>query len=297
MKKLVIALGIILGVGLLLIGIGIIILAANPDKFGKLSGEEFEEKHLVEEQTVNSFVLEVGSDLVEILPSEDGKLSITYYESNRRYFEYSYRDGKAVFKQKNKGWSIFWGINNNNRPTMKIYLPDTVNDTLDIDMSSGSLKTDIDKLTLKKLQVEVSSGLVDLSNIEADSCKIDVSSGSVKISDIVAADFDIDISSGLVNFDNCTANTMRIGVSSGTLKIEELTANNLKASLSSGSMKISIKGSLDDYRVKGKASSGKVVVNRGGEKVSSGDDVSCGSGDKLVSVSVSSGSASIDFEE
>lgn len=296
MKKLIIVLGAILGVGILLIGIGIIIIVANPEKFGGFTEGDYEEKHLTEEQTVTSLYLDIGSDAIEILPSDDGKLSITYYENNRRYYEYSYKNGKVVFTQKQKTW-FSWGIGKINRPIAKIYLPDTVTDTLDIDMASGSIKTDIDKITVKNLKVDVASGSVNIANVEAEEVDIEVSSGSIKISDVIAKDFDIDVASGVLNFDNCTAKNMRIEVSSGTLKIENLTVDNVIASLSSGNMKIGLKGTLDDYRVKGKASSGSISVKKDGETIYSGKDITCGSGDKSISVSISSGSASVNFEE
>ncbi len=292
MKKLAIIMGIILGVGILLVGIGIIVVVANPDKFGGVSEGEIEEKFLVEEQEVTAFVLDVGADAVQLLPSEDGKLSIEYYESKRRYWEYSYSNGKAVFKQKQKGW--FWGIDINKRPTIKIYLPETVNETLDIDIGSGSLSSNIN-LKVNELKVDVGSGALSIVNIEATHCDIDVSSGAIKFSNIIVDTMVVDVSSGVTNLDHCTVETIDIDVSSGTLKIDSLAANTVTASLSSGSMKIGMNGFFDEYRVQGKASSGKITVNRGSEKVASGDDIYCGGGDKLISVSISSGSATVNF--
>lgn len=295
MKKLAIILVSILGVGILLVGIGIIVVVTNPEKFGSLSDGNFEEKQLTEEREVTSFMLDLGADAVEILPSDDGKLSITYYESKRNYWEYSYNDGKATFKQKSKGW-FFFGFDLKQRPKVKIYLPDTVTDTLDIDMGSGSLSTDLEKLTLKNLKVDVGSGALSIANVETDDCDIDVSSGAMSFYNITANSLFVNVASGTTKLEKCTANTVDIDVSSGTFKMDNLTANNVSASLSSGIMKISLNGTLSDYRVKAKASSGSVTVKENGEKVSSGDDIYCGSGDRSVTVSISSGTAVINLD-
>src|SRR5574344_942520 len=145
MKKFFIALAIILGIGIVALGVAAVLY-----KTGTVNvNETFEAKSVTENNEVNSVSVEIATDRVEFLPSEDGKLKIDYFDSDKRHYDSSYSDGTATFAYKQK--SIFSFFFLRETKDVKIYLPDTVNGTVNITVASGEITENVNGFNVKNM--------------------------------------------------------------------------------------------------------------------------------------------------
>lgn len=298
MKKFWKAILIIFIIGIVLVAIGAIIVATNKEKFGDYFREEYEEKQYVDERKITSMSLEIGSDAVEIFPSTDGKLSVIYYESETNKYEFGYEDGTIIIKNRTdfKLKNIFkWGIGID-RPSAKIYLPETVTDKVDIEISSGALNSEKMSFHLKEFNIKVASGAVRFNNVFATTANIKVNSGAVHSGNIHCAEITTQLNSGALNFDNLSFDNASFKVSSGAFKAENVgIGNSAKVNVSSGTFKLFTDNDIADFTISGTANSGSFKLKEGDSQIAGGDDVNYGNGDKKITVEVSSGNATVGF--
>ncbi len=295
MKKFFTALLVIFIIAVVMVVIGGAIIRKNPDKYPLFAKDQFTEKQLTEEEIVTSLYLGIASDDVDIFPSEDGKLTIIYYESETHRYDYGFENGKATFNQDTKfdirNWfKLTW---HDDRPNMKIYLPDTVNANLSLKVASGEINFVNSNYSVQNLTVSVASGQVVLSHITANNCDITSSSGDVILTNVISNDADINISSGTLNVKNSTLTTIDIRISSGDFVSDNLTSDNVDCTVASGSIRLGLTGVSTDYTINGESSSGSIVFNFGGTEIRMGNKILYGNGPKMIKAKISSGSMTL----
>lgn len=99
-------------------------------------------------------------------------------------------------------------------------------------------KLEIKYKDLNKLEVKLTSGTFNTTDIEADEVLFDLTSGDVNINDISADRVSFDFTSGDVNINSIEANEVKIDFTSGESNIKVIKADTLNIDLSSGNMKI-----------------------------------------------------------
>ncbi|WP_242020906.1 LiaG family protein [Cytobacillus oceanisediminis] len=235
-----------------------------------------------------------GSDTV-IIPEKrsdvsaelDGKGNVTVNKSgNEVHVEYKRRwlDGFQFF---------------NSKSNLKIYIPEDYSNSMSINIGSGRLdfagESESKPFELEKLNVDMSSGKVSLSNIKADEFEHEGSSGMMDADHLITRSGEIDMSSGRVNIRNYQGK-LDAEVSSGQLDImiDKLT-DSVNVEASSGFVRLDLPDDAD-FTLKGKASSGHIISKFELEDESRNkNDISGkhGSGEHDINVSVSSGKAEI----
>lgn len=291
MKKFFTVLLIIFVIALAMTITGGVLIWKNPDKYPIFAKETFVEKTITEESEVTSFYLSIASDDVDIFPSEDGKLSITYYESETFTYNYEFEDGKATFSD-----NYTFNIKNifkfrffDDKPNMKIYLPETVNTDLSLKLSSGEISFKNSNFTLENFYVSIASGEVELSNINADLFRINISSGDITLSDINSEDAKIIVSSGKISIDNSALTSLDINISSGNFVSHNLATDKVDCIISSGTVRLGLSGNSSEYTIRGETSTGNITLDFGGIKSTMGNNVLYGNGPKSITAKISSG--------
>lgn len=311
-KAIIITLAAILSLGLILAGVGLIITKGN---LGAFFAEDVRtQKRIDETQTVTSLKLSIASDDIELYPSEDGKLYIEYWDSESRPYSYSINDGTAELKQQS-GVQHWWDFSRNINKTVKVFAPESVTDTLSIQLASGSVKSkgyvpavqslkihissgnaSIGQCTAAYADIKMASGNITFTGITADNIDVDISSGNLKLSDShINTKLDIRLSSGNVDINNCEISSLKSKISSGTMDAKALSASSIDCASSSGNIRLRLNGAAADYAIDIDLSSGHALLDIGGQTIKAASSLEWGSGSKKVHCKTSSGDISIYF--
>ncbi len=309
-KAFIIIISIIAGLGVLLTGAGLIVTKGDLSSIFK--SETRTEAHIDETLPIDSLEIRLSSDNVEFLISEDEFLHIEYWNSDIYPITYSVENGKAKLIQDSTFRFVFsWNVRTY---TDKIYIPESLINSVYVNLASGSFTSEI-SLDIATLNIRISSGEINLKNIEADEVNIDISSGDTCLEDVNFASADIDSSSGSVNIKNGTIPSLDLNFSSGDITLTGCTVGNFVAKLSSGSVNttdlvldaadidvssgsitLRVAAPAADYSVDIDVSSGSVQLSGTGVNVHTDSDVGWGSGSKLIKCDSSSGDVKIYFQ-
>ncbi|WP_028393327.1 LiaG family protein [Bacillus cihuensis] len=184
-------------------------------------------------------------------------------------------------------------------PKLTVYIPEDYNKSMDISVSSGSLKFAGDSknhpMELKDLSINIGSGHADLSNLTVDTFTSVVSSGNFEVNSVTSNAGDFDVSSGRLVVKHYSGE-LQAEVSSGLLNIQldELTGP-ADVTVSSGSVKLDLPEDAD-FTLHGKVSSGVIHNNFQLKNEITSDkkfEGTYGSGKHPVNLQVSSGAVTV----
>ena len=151
---------------------------------------------------------------ITIMPSTNGKCTITTRCKDGSEINYSVKDGKLLIEEKEADFTMF-------------------------DFSSNSIVLYLPQEAYGALKIDGSSGDVDISGVKFDAAEIDVSSGDVKISTDVS-NLKINVSSGEVSLKNMKLTSLNIDGSIGDMALENIeVANGASIKASTADVKIS----------------------------------------------------------
>lgn len=313
-KTITIILVILVALGLILVGTGLILTKGNLN--GIFEQEVRTEMRVDETGAVTSVELDIASDDIELYPSEDGLLHIEYWDSERRPITYSFSNGIAKLNQivTYRSW-FSWGLYVGK--TIKLYLPESANETFSIKLSSGNIVDKGCNLSVETFKLELSSGDTELQSISATTSNIHLSSGNLVLNglhtenltvDLSSGDFslndseisgklDLDMSSGNAVLNDCVVSSVKADLSSGSFTAKGFTTTSVDAHASSGNIVLHLCGAEpEDYSLDIDISSGSVTVNGFGDTLKCESDFEWGHGDRNITCHSSSGNIEIYFE-
>lgn len=188
-------------------------------------------------------------------------------ETNNKYINSKQDKNKLYIQEKNHNWF-------HNNGELIVYIPnDFVFDGVSIETGAG--KVNIETLSTKQLYLNLGAGKVDINNLNVlENAKIDGGAGQININAISINNLDLD---------------MGVGKLSLTSK---LTGNN-KIDSGIGEMNLSLKGTLEDYKIILDNGIGKAKIN--GKTME--DDNTYGTGINKLDIDGGIGSIDIDLIE
>jgi len=294
MKKIVIFAKIILCVGIFLIGTGLIITKGD---LTIITNDERNINFIDEENEITTLDIDISSDNIEFLISEDNKLHIEYYTCKRSPYNYSYENGKAKFFCKKN--NIFVNVFNfGNNKQVKIFLPNTEIEQIFINCSSGNISNKDCIINVNNLNVSVSSGNIDLKNVTAEKSTLLTSSGNINLNNCSINEININVSSGNISLIDSTLTTLNIKKSSGDLSSKNLISNFIECNTSSGNTILSLKGEIVDYSINVKDLSGNIMLISESKSINmkTKNNLNYGTGTNIIICNSSSGDVKIIFE-
>ncbi len=243
---------------------------------------------------INSIDLQIDSSSTTIMPTEQNEVKAEL-------------DGKGTLRLLKKGDTIevtvsrkwYEWISFTHKSNVTVYIPKDYHNNMCIDMGAGNLdfsgESKSIKIKLDELVIDMSSGNVELQNIDANVFRHDGSSGRLMIDTLSTRDGKIDISSGNVKLSHYEG-PLNGELSSGRLEVGIDTLNgDIVLDLSSGKVELDLPDDAD-FTLNGETSSGSVSSDFSlkNQKMDSGDLSGVhGSGKYNIDVSVSSGSVRI----
>ena len=126
------------------------------------------------------------------------------------------------------------------REYIEVVIPRSYANDYLLDMSSGSIEVE-GILLGRDIGIDLSSGKIDIPNIEAERIKIETTSGAVFLGEVTAEKTFVDLSSGKVRIQELKSEEISIDVMSGDVQIDNKQMPNvIKIDTSSGSVKLSL---------------------------------------------------------
>lgn len=216
-------------------------------------GSSITEEEIIDIGDTTMISVESSSADIEIIPEDREDISVVLHTYERGP-KLTVSDGKTVhIEAKSERWKFFQ-VSFNNSPRLTIYVPEDYDQSMEIENSSGDLE--LNELTLDDLDIDLSSGDIRSKKLNINNGSIYSSSGDIIMKDINSAKLDIHSSSG-------------------DLKLEDFIGE-LEGDTSSGDVHITYKEVNSD--IKYTTQSGDITVDFNGEPIDANFDLDCSSG-------------------
>lgn len=163
------------------------------------------------------------------------------------------------------------------------------------DISSEIIITIPENTLFEKVKVEAGSGEVKLSNLQTKNFDFEVGAGNVTISNInVEKKTSIDGGAGKVIVQDSSLNNLDLDVGVGEFNLlNTRLLDNTDIDAGVGKLEISLKGSLEDYKIVPKKGLGSFTIQNSEIE----DDKTYGEGDNRIKIDAGIGKVSINFEK
>lgn len=266
-------------------------------------------------------LLDIVSDNIKVSPSEDGKIYLSYYNSETLYYDFQETDRYISLAQKGKtsfqlGWSIqadypvtlrlpknyggplslrstsgdceLRGISLNKALGLgtvsgNVYLEDCAADSLSVSTVSGDQQ--LKDFKAQSLAASSVSGNLRIREYESKRpLSLSTTSGDIHLEDLSLTEADIGTVSGNIHLTEISGARAELNTTSGDASLAETDFKELIFSSLSGDLRGSVKGKASDYTAFTSTLSGSNSLSGHREK-----------GEKTLDFSSTSGSFSLSF--
>ena len=230
-------------------------------KFDDLNTEKYEIKTVSYSEKISEIIVNISSDNVRIIPSTDGKTTVTYPESETTQYNLSLSesqnsDGYALNMTDEHNGRFHWFVINFNTPEIVVSLPTECIDIISVSTASGNIgvKNGIYKNNMnlvsgsgniyvgaekinQELTVNANSGNVRVENAEFSDLLIATGSGNISLSSVETSKLISNAASGNIKLSKCVADSIKLKTSSGNIILSHCDASELTLESSSGDIK------------------------------------------------------------
>ena len=274
-------------VGLLAVGAVLLILYENTSLF---AGGSDENSIKVTDRTKEINIITHSSDM-EIVPEARNDVKAILNGNGELSLR---KQGDSIEVEVKQKWYQFFNFNGNSDVT--VYLPVDFNHNLKLEVGSGNVKLKEDHpLVLNDVDIEMSSGDVELSNLQTKKFTHDGSSGRLIIDQLSTEEGSFDISSGDVILTKYSG-PLKGEMSSGEMKVQmDQLSGDVSFDLSSGDVELDLPEDAN-FTLDTEASSGDIstTFTLKDQTIANNKIYGVhGSGKYQVNISLSSGNARV----
>lgn len=269
-------------------------------------------QEVTETQEINSYVFDLSIDDIEFYTSTDGKLLIQYYDEEKPKYTYKYENETVYFTyvRDAKNFNFF----NFKKYVVKVYLPTNTITSLDCSVTTGDIKSYLNSLIVDKIELNVTTGKIQVDNIRANEVKIVATTGDCELENISGKTLKCTSSTGDVNMNGLTFNSIYIGLTTGRVEVgkvvcddltihtstgsingDQLVAKDAKFNSSNGSINVKFSDSSTNYSLVADTNTGNIRVSGTDINISTANHLAWGVGEKSIQAKASTGSISIKF--
>ena len=232
MKKTAIA--ILIAVLVVAIGAGLCFagLSAVHFDFSKLDRTEYTTNTYDFDSPVERIDMKGWTADFDLLAAEDGSCRVVSAESDREKYSVSLENGTLTIRPATnvKTWSLF----SFKSPKISVYLPAGSYENLKADLGTGDITADRD-LAFKTVDIEIGTGDLTLSGVQADQVTARGSTGDIRLSDMTPGTVDVSISTGKIVLTNVVCSgDLRCESTTGDIKLTDVDGANLYLKASTG---------------------------------------------------------------
>ena len=216
----------------------VVVMSINKWEFTKLSTVEYENN--LHELTEDFSNIKIDTDTADIVfeKSEDDTCRVECYEDANCRHEVKVEDGTLVISvDDQRKWYHYVSLSFQGGTKIKVYLPKSEYDKLDINAGIGDVR--IDCMTFNDMEIELSTGDIVIDSVECvNDIKVKISTGDVFLTDVTCSNLNSKGSTGDITLKKVVASEkFNIKVSTGDVKFEDCDALEIKVETSTGSIK------------------------------------------------------------
>ncbi|MGM0846771.1 MAG: LiaG family protein [Bacillota bacterium] len=279
-------------IAVLVVGSVLIILNDHTSLFA--SGKRTGNNSVAVHNNVNTIQVNVSSSNTVIIPEDRDDVKAELEGKGNLIVRSKGDDIEVEVKRKWFSWMSF-----NNKSQLTVFIPEQFDRNMDINIGSGSLEFEgasaSKQMVLDTLRTDMSSGKLELADIQTKRFIHNGSSGSLNVERFTTEEGIVDISSGDVELSDYTG-PLKGDLSSGRMDVEiQELKGDISFDLSSGNVSLDLPDD-SNFTLAGEASSGNISTNfpLTSQKVDDGAISGIhGSGKYTIEVSVSSGNVRI----
>lgn len=269
MKKLIVILCIIIGIGLTIGIVGIIVSAAN-------GGSDMEEVKKTETYSAGeNLKIKTYTDDIKVSVGDDDELRFVYYQSDNHKVEIKRENGGVFFEVRRKFTFFNFDWFNKNKRDVTVKLPKDFSGSIDIDVSTGFIEADLSGVTVNDFSSNATTGETKIKNVTAvGNAKFHCTTGKLDVSEInVGGSLDIKCTTGGIKAENATAGGNLVANSStGRVSLLNVKAKDMVVKETTGNA--TLKVDCNDLCVK--STTGKIDFTvKNAEKI----NIECSTGD------------------
>lgn len=278
----------------------------NPTNLSTITNWEQNTKTFAPEADAphTSLLVDSGGYGVRLEPSEGDSFQVISWSNSELGIEIDDKNGALAIRNYRKQAFSFMQINMDfqDRATV-VKIPTSYTGSITIESGSGNV--DASNLSnLASLNVNMSSGHVTLTNVNAAEVSLSVASGNLNASDLQANNVNVFASSGNISLttvaamqsikletnsgnhqlSDLNAPTISVRASSGHIDAERIDASDVSFNITSGNIDALLTGLVSDYAIESSIISGHLNVPTGSS-----------SGTRHLSIQIGSGYANVDF--
>ena len=249
MKKALIVITVLLIVGAVAGVTGSVIYAANDGVM-----KDAEKKSVNLDYSGEDLSIETDFDKIEVEVIDGNQITFDYYESEKVKRTIENEEGEISFETESPHF-FNWFIGN--KYVLKIGVPQDFGGKLEIESETGSVVVDLNKVTCKEINVEVTTGNLTIKNATCtDDFSLETTTGSIIAENIAAGvSAKVEVTTGNLELRNLSAKDVKIKMTTGSLKKGEINCQSFSAEATTGSLSFSLSGATKIYL---KATTGEV---------------------------------------
>lgn len=239
-KKFVI---IVFSLGLIMVILGFVLTKGDFTKIKAafINDEDYEFQTVAGDEKISQVNIEVHDNNIKFYKSVDETYKVEYYTSEEDQINTNISNGKLeILGQKNRWFNLFnWRIKSAKVSQINIYLPNSYNGEITLDLTSGN--TSIEDFQINTLNVYITSGSLNLKNVEVDTnINFEITSGKIYLTNVTCSNLNGEATSGSITIkDSSVNNNTELEITSGNIKVTDSNFNKFEANATSGNITLS----------------------------------------------------------
>lgn len=214
-------------------------LHIGPDSISD-NGEKVQQIEKAYDDEGQNLKFNLSSADLNVKSSNDGKIHISYRDTDAAHFDLRDSGGTIVLSQQDESKSFFsLGFIKNYQATVDVLIPDGHDGSLSVDSASGKISVSGVSLS-RKLTFDTASGEITLSDIGAAGISATSASGKVSLKSLrKRAPVNLESGSGEVYAENISSGNLKISNVSGRVELANVTSDNATVNTTSGNLSLS----------------------------------------------------------
>lgn len=213
-----------------------------------------ETKNYIVDKPYNKIEIDTHIDDINIYLSTNNETKVTYVENNLFKYEIKVIDNTLSIKQIKMKKSLF-NLKNNK---LDIYLTNEIIELLDIEGGTSDININ-QGLTFNNLEIENSTGNINIKSTVQNNIDIELSTGDLKLENSSFGNTNIEATTGDIKLLNMTCKLLDIETTTGDIKLSNTNCDALNVEITTGKTKLINTIVTNDLHIDG--STGDVILD------------------------------------
>ena len=254
--------GILIALGCIALAIALATSSFKVNDIFRTNSPYVEKSYEVSKDEVNGLEVDLSNTAISILPSNDDKIHITYFENNELSYKFNVKSNRVLSITDSYDRNILnmFGISLTAEEIYcEILLPTEHFDKIDIKTSNAKITIE-DLIVPGDLTLKASNESISLTNVTAsEDIKVTTSNASIKGKNIIGDSVDFKTSNARIEADNVSAvDKLLLQTSNSSIVVDDVIAGN-RIELKTSNARISgtIRDAMDNYSIESSTSNGR----------------------------------------